>query len=145
MTISTSDDPFPPQHSVEPQEQPPPFDDMISLELTRPVELAQLQAEIAKAVHQNIQVAQTGPQEMAPISEDNPAGLAVSPGSVDRATVQKVIDEHTPQEGYGIPEEYRKFLELLDRIGYDPEMELTDDELKTAVRGLLIRAVQPMP
>jgi hypothetical protein len=144
MTTPTSDEPFPPQ-TDEVQEQPPPFEDSALFELTKQVELSQLTDELGKALKRQVLVAQLGPEHGFQPAEDNPAQIAVSPSSVDHEVVEKVIADHQPVIGYDIPEREKSFSELTTRLQNDPDAELSDEDLRVAVRGLLLREAGRQP
>lgn len=145
MTTPTSDDPYPPLAEATDQEQPPPFDDAMMFDLDKQVELSQLTDEIGKAVKRQVTLAQIGPDSGIVPAPDNPAKLAVTPGNLDRDTIQKVIDDHEPMLGYDIPEREKAYLALQDRLINDPDAEISDDDLKVAVRGLVQRMASAQP
>jgi hypothetical protein len=139
MTTPTSDEPFPPQAPFI-QDAPPPFEDQASFPLTKAVNLGQLGDEISAALHRQISFAQLGPEDpAAPISETNQATLAISPGSVDQAAVQEVIDAHIPEAGYGVPTYIKEFDDLLYQVSNNPDAALSADDVEIGVRGLLLR------
>jgi hypothetical protein len=144
MTTPTSDEPFPPR-TDEVQEQPSPFDDTATFELTKQVELSQLTEELTKALKRQVQVAQMGPQHGFQPTEDDPAQLAISPSSVDRKVVEQVIADHEPVIGYDIPEREKAFTELTNRLQNDPDAELSNEDLKVAVRALVLREAGRQP
>lgn len=138
MTTPTSDDPFPPQRDGT-QGPPPAYADQATFEIDKPINLAQLASEIQQGVRKQVNVAQLGPQDQAaPISADNKVEIAVSPGSVNADTVNQVIADHEPQEGWGVPTYIRDFDALLLRVANEPDETLSGDDLELAVRGLLL-------
>lgn len=139
MTNPTSEEPFPPD-TEQVQPPPPPFDDQLTFPLTKPINLAQLGDEIQAALSEAVRTAQVGPDDpMAPISQDNQATLAVSPSDVDAAAVTTVIEDHQPTDGYDVPEHVKDFDALLNRIVNEPDAELSGDDLRVAIRGLMLR------
>lgn len=138
MTTPTSENPFPPQAAVV-QEAPPPFADQATFPLTKQVELIQLTDELSKVLKRQVQVAQLGPERGWVPSEDNPATLAITPSNVNANKVRQVIEAHQPDLGYGISEEEKAFSALSDRLLNDPTAELSDEDVRVAVRGLLLR------
>lgn len=143
MTNPAPEEPFP----LVPPDQgpPPPFDDMVSFKLIKPINLAQLRDEIREAVRDNFEMAQVGPDESGPISESNPASLAVTPSRVPRGKVQKVIDGHQPSEGYNLPEGERQFAAVVEKVSQDRKAELSPEEMQVALRGLLLRSAVSNP
>lgn len=138
MTTPTSEDPFPPQADVV-QDAPPPFADQVTFPLTKQVELTQLADELTRALKRQVQVAQLGPEHGWVPSEDNPAVLAISPSNVNANKVRQVIDAHQPDLGYGVSDEEKAFTALSDRLLNDPTAELSDEDVRVAVRGLMLR------
>lgn len=138
MTTPTSEDPFPPQADVV-QDAPPPFADQVTFPLTKQVELTQLADELTRALKRQVQVAQLGPEHGWVPSEDNPAVLAISPSNVNANKVRQVIDAHQPDLGYGVSDEEKAFTALSDRLLNDPTTELSDEDVRVAVRGLMLR------
>lgn len=144
MTTPTSDEPFPPVFDGD-QAPPPPFDDQVTFTITKQIELTQLAEEIGKAVGRQVSLAQLGPDAGFVPSADNPATLCVSPGSVDKKIVQKAIDDHEPIVGYDVPERIKAFNVLQDRLVNDPDADMSDEDIKVAVRGLIIREAGRQP
>lgn len=144
MTSPTSDDPFPPQHEAV-QEQPPAFDDQLLFDLTKQVELTQLAEEIGSAVGRQVSVAQMGPDHGFVPAPDNPAHLAVSPGNLSKTKIQKALDDHEPIIGYDVPEREKAYGALQDRLMNEPDSELSDEDMRVAVRGLVLRDAGRQP
>jgi hypothetical protein len=139
MTAPTSEEPFPQQQDTV-QAAPPPFESQATFPLTTTIKLDQLTDEIRAALHRQVNVAQIGPEDFrAPISEDNPAELAVSPGDVDDPTVTQTINDHEPDDGYGIAAHVRDFDALVARVANDPETALSAEDVEQGIRGLLLR------
>jgi hypothetical protein len=144
MTTPTSDEPFPPQ-TDEVQQQPPAFEDSATFELTKQVELGQITEELVKALGRQVQVAQLGPQHSFVPSEEDPAELAISPSSVDRKVVEKVIEDHMPVIGYDIPQREKDFAALTERLQNEPDAELSPADIEAAVRALVLREAGRAP
>jgi hypothetical protein len=138
MTTPTSDEPFPPQRDLV-QEQPPAFEGQATFELTKAVELSQLAEELTKVLKRQVQLAQMGPDSGWVPSPDNPATLAITPGDVNRTKVEKAIADHQPIAGYDVPERERQFSDLVNRLQNDPDSDLSDDDVRVAVRALVLR------
>jgi hypothetical protein len=115
-------------------DDPPPFESAVQVEVTNPVNLAQLTDELSKATGHHVTLALT--------TVEDTQRLSVTPGNLNAAVVKKVVADHRPRDGYELPEEEKTFMALLDKVAQGP-VELTDDEMKVAVTGLLRRVNAP--
>lgn len=142
MTIPTPENPFPPEPSQEP---PPPYPDMSSFPLTKPINLAQLREEIRAEVRDNLEIAQVGPKHPGDISESNPAILAVTPSRIPEGKVRKVIKDHKASADYDVPKSEREFAAVVKKVVDDPQANLGAAETQSALRGLLMRSASTHP
>jgi hypothetical protein len=131
-----------PQAETPTNTPPPPFPNGASFPLERPINLVQLQDEIAAAVGQAVQVALTGDYDInQPLSPSNAATLWVAPDSISSGTIIDVIGAHVPNPAYGMSGADLMFQAALQKVQSDPNAVLTDDEMQGALRGLLIRSL----
>jgi hypothetical protein len=124
----TAESPYPPE---APLGDPDPFDNAVSLPLTKEVNLVQLADEIGKAVGEEVHLAVSG--------TEGGEVLWVNPGSVDESKVSAVLGKHSPEEHYGVPKSEQIFSAVLARAKDDDQSALTEDEMHAAVLGLLRR------
>lgn len=133
-------DPFPAEAADTP---PAPFEGALTFPIEKKVNLTQLTDEISAAVGRQVSLALSGDASYNSLldpSPDNPATLSVSPGNVDEAKVQTAIDDHDPDDHYGVPQVEQEFGVVMQKIAEDASAELSPDEVVAAVRGLLLRA-----
>lgn len=111
-----------------------PFPRCARFDVTKPVNQAQLQDEIAQALGHSvtISITRTDPEKVE-------GYLWVVPEDVNRDTVAEAIDTHNPDTDWGIPQSVRDYRELLKKITDNPDVELTAEEMQTAVKGLMTR------
>lgn len=113
--------------------------DPLTFTVTKPVNLGQLQGEIQDALGVTIDSStMTAPPQ---ITEDDPATLVLSSSDdVDSDMVDLVIADHVP-----VPDPLDRltaaFNDLLDKLRLDPDMDLTDSERDTLVKGLALRVL----
>ncbi len=124
----TAENPYPPENPVG---NPDPFDGAVSLPLAKEVNLVQLADEIGSSVGEQVHLAVAGP--------DDDQLLWVSPGTVDETKVSAVLEAHSPEEHYGVPESEKIFSAVLAKAQGDDETKLSEDELHAAVLGLMRR------
>jgi hypothetical protein len=139
----TEENPFPPPNSEEP---PQPFDSQLTFDVTKKVNLVQLGDEISEALGRTVGVALVGDASFDSLQDPGPsnkATLAVSPGNVSRAKVQKALDAHSPIEDYDIPEAEREFQRVMAGVVENNEAELSAEDMQIAIKGLLVRASVP--
>lgn len=117
-----------------PDGPPAPYEKAVPVKLTedKRLNLTQLTDELSAATGHQVQVA------LAEI--DGTRQLAVVPGNLNPKVVAKVVADHSPIEGYEIPEDEKAFAALLTQVQHGP-VELTPEELQIAVVGLLRRAL----
>ncbi len=65
--------------------------------------------------------------------------LWVVPSTVDKAKVQAVVNAHVPDPNWGVPPAVQDYRAVLAKVQADPQASLTDVEMQTAVKGLLVR------
>lgn len=111
-----------------------PFPDCARFDLDKQINQAQLQSELEEALGQPIQLAttRTDPTSVA-------GYLWVVPESVDREVVEDTLDEHVPDPNWGIPQRVRDYADVVRKVTANPDVELTEAEMQTAIKGLLIR------
>lgn len=132
-----------PGPSTDPDEPPQPYAEVTSVEITKSFDLAQLLAEINTALKRNLVCSVVGPPDPArEPSEDNVAVLYLSE-SVDKETVEKVVEDHSPTPGWDVPEHEKAYREVLQAVVDDPETPLSAEQVEVAVRGLLLRSTMP--
>ena len=106
------------------------------------VNLAQLEDELRAALDskQQLVTALTGPDRPLEIpSESNPMSLWLKPASASAAVVQKVLDEHQPQNNYGTPKVLTDFDAVFAKVLENPEANLTAKEQKALLIGLTVK------
>jgi hypothetical protein len=113
-----------------------PFPDVESVhfELTKVVNQSQLHSELETALDQSIQLA------TSKTPGDEFGTLWLVPGGLDKAVIQRVIDDHVPEQEWGVPQSTRDYFALLRKVSEDPEADLTTAEVQTAIKGLLLRS-----
>lgn len=112
---------------------PFPDVDCAKFELTKDVNQAQLHDELEKKLGTTIQLSG---------SRDPGTGLGyiwLVPSTVDSAVVTQVMDDHVPDAMWGVPQSTIDYIALVQRVMTTPDAELSDDDVKTAIRGLLVR------
>ena len=113
----------------------PPFPDTESANftLTKQVNQAQLHHELEEALGVPIQLSTS----KTPGEDEETLWLV--PGDVAEDTVQQVIDDHEPDQEWGVPKATRDYFALLRKVSEDPDTDLTAEEIQTAVKGILLR------
>lgn len=106
-------------------------DSSVAFTLTSPVDLARLEGELSSAMNwrKDAGFISEGPADRA--SAKNPVDLWVLRDDVDATTLRQVVADHDPTP------EPNLLLELVDKAREGED--LTDDEVQTALRGLLLR------
>jgi hypothetical protein len=126
-----------------PQEQPAaeetpwspfPDQDPAVFDVDKPLNQAQLHSELEKALDVPVQLSTS----QAP--GDTVSTLWLVPGDVDKEQVQTVIDEHEADPEWGVPGSARDFLALVRKIIEDESYQLSQDEIQTALKGLILRS-----
>lgn len=147
--MTTSTDPVVPAPTQAdpdtPTAPPPPLGNALTFDLKKPINQPQLVDQINQATSSSVQIAVALPatgDPAAPYSDTNPATLYVAPSSVDRQTVQGVIDAHTPDSQYAVPQVERDYAAVMQAAIDDSTIELTPDQIQQALRGLLRAAAQ---
>lgn len=126
-----------PQAPVEEEPKPwSPFPDQdpAIFDVTKPVNESQLHDELEKALDIPVQLSTS----QTPGSSASTLWLV--PGDVDREKVQEVIDQHEPNPEWGVPSSTRDFIALVRKIIEDESYELSEDEVQTAIKGLILRS-----
>lgn len=121
-----------------PEETYQPFPDCARFDLDAPFNQQQLMQELGTALGGPVQVATTSTTPGMP-GTSTESYLWVVPSTVDRAKVQAVIDAHTPDPNWGIPESVQAYRVLLAKVQADSSVSLTADEMQAAIKGLLVR------
>lgn len=137
MTDVTPAEETPDENGIIHEETPwSPFPDQdpAIFDVQKPVNEAQLHAELEKALDVPVQLSTS----QAP--GDSASTLWLIPGDVDHELVESVIDEHEANPEWGVPSTTRDFLALVRKLRDDDEYELTPEEIQTAVKGLILRA-----
>ena len=122
-----------PAENEEATWSPFPDQDAAVFDVQKPLNEAQLHAELEQALDTPVQLSTS----QAP--GDSSSTLWLIPGDVDRELVENVIDEHEANPEWGVPSTTRNFLALVRKLRDDDEYELTPEELQTAVKGLILR------
>lgn len=113
---------------------PKPYERAVPVTLTegQTLNLTQLTDELSKATGHQVEVA------LAEV--DGERTLAVVPGNLNPKVVQQVVADHSPEDGYEVPEEEKAYLAVRDKVSAGAT-KLDDAELQTAVIGLLRQAI----
>lgn len=133
-------DPVGPRHALKAQaadEQYKPWPDCAGYPLTKPINQAQLASELEKALGSVVQIASTSGSLGSPGTVEGT--LWVMPSSADPAVVQATLDAHVMDPNWGVPESVQSFRAVMAKVQANPDVVLTEDELQTAVRGVLVR------
>lgn len=104
--------------------------------LLKPVNLAQLDAEISTATGaENLDVVLTGPDDPNQLTgPSNPAVLWLRPSNLDN--VQGIIDAHNPDPQWGVPQVMKDYGVVWAKLQADPEAKLTPTEVRTLAVGV---------
>lgn len=121
-----------------------PFPGAAEYAVQVPINLQQLESEIANATSVAIQsAALIGPADInLPISNSNAASLWLLPNNLDSSTVNATIAAHVPNPNWGSPSANQGFLDVWGLLVADPQASLTDDQKDTLLRGLATRVMQ---
>lgn len=124
-----------PQAAAEEQPWSPfPDQDPAIFDVHKPVNEAQLHDELEKALDVPIQLS------TSQTPGDTSSTLWLVPGDVDRERVQAIIDEHEANPEWGVPSTTRDFLALVRKVIEDEDYQLSQDEIQTALKGLILRS-----
>jgi hypothetical protein len=110
-----------------------PYPNASSFHTTKRIGNAQFQDELQAVVHQTLLVT---------ITIDNATSdstIWIVPNTLDRQTVQTVIDNHVMDPGYGIPAYIADFGAVLQKVNNDPTVTLSSTDIQNALKGLLTR------
>lgn len=113
---------------------PFPDQDPAVFDVTKPLNEAQLHDELEKVLDTPVQLSTS----QAP--GDTTSTLWLVPGDVDQEKVQAVIDDHVANPEWGVPSVTRNYLALVRKVIEDEDYELSQDEIQTALKGLLLRS-----
>jgi hypothetical protein len=113
---------------------PFPDQDAAIFDVHKPVNEAQLHSELEKALDVPVLLSTS----QAP--GDTSSTLWLVPGDLDQEQVQAVIDEHEANPEWGVPSTTRDFLALVRKVGEDDDYQLTQEEIQTAVKALILRS-----
>lgn len=120
------------------EEQPwSPFPDQETAQFhaEKNVQQAQLHAELEKALDKPVQLSTSS------MPGETGEHLWIVPGDVDAEVVEQVIADHEPDPNWGIPQATRDWFDIQRRVLEDPEIQLSQDEMQTVLKGLLMRQV----
>lgn len=96
---------------------------------------AQLHAELEQALDRTIQLS------TARVPGEDGEHLWIVPADVDAEVVEQVIADHVADPEWGIPQTTRDWFDIQRRVIEDPEIELTQQEVQTVLKGLLMRQI----
>jgi hypothetical protein len=113
---------------------PFPDQDPAIFDVDKPVNESQLHSELEQALGIPVQLSTS----QAP--GDTSSMLWLVPGDVDQEQVQAVIDEHEANPEWGVPSTTRDFLALMRKVTEDDDYQLSQDEIQTAVKALILRS-----
>lgn len=99
------------------------------------VNQGQLHAELEQALDQVVQMS------TARTPGEPGEHLWIVPASVDSEVVEKVIADHEPDPNWGIPQATRDWFDIQRRVLDDPDVQLSQDEIQTVLKGLLMRQI----
>lgn len=130
-----------PQAGVTPPSNDPPIPNAVAYPITKKVNLPQLIDELAAATSQTVNVAEVGDPTAinGPDVGDLGSTLWIAPASLNAATVESVITNHVPDPTYGVPAATKAYTDLLAKIQANPDVTLTDAEVATGVKGVMLR------
>jgi hypothetical protein len=134
-TAEAEINPGPPVVNVDEDATWSPFPDadVAKFHADKDINQSQLHAELEQALNRVVQLSTTStPGEIGET-------IWLVPGDVDEEAVQTVIDEHQADTNWGVPQSTQDYFEVLRRVLADPEVELTSQEIQTALKGLLLR------
>lgn len=118
---------------------PDPYEDAVTVNLTKEVNVVQLTDEISAAVGQTVQLAIVRDDFTMPISVSNPAVVWIKPDTVNLTTVNNAITAHVANPNYGVPGTVTAFNAVTQKVIDDYSQTLTAPEIQTAIKGLLLR------
>ena len=94
---------------------------------------AQLHAELEQALDQTIQLS------TASTPGEPGERLWIVPATVDAEIVERVLEDHVPDPNWGVPQSTRDWFDIQRRVREDPEVELSERDIQTVLKGLLLR------
>jgi hypothetical protein len=109
-----------------------PWPGALSFEVDKKIGLVQFQSELSKAAGENCMATLV---TEVPFSTDGT--LWVMPNTLDKKVVQDTIDQHDFVEDYDTPQHLVGFKALMRKFNDDPTVELSDDDIQVAVKGIL--------
>lgn len=118
---------------------PFPGQETAIFEVSKPINASQLHSELTTALEQEVQLS----------SAQEPGGdditVWIVPGSVDRDVVQSVLDDHVADPEWGVPAQTRDYMALARKVVADDGYVLSETEIQTAIRGLVLRLQGDLP
>jgi hypothetical protein len=99
------------------------------------VNQGQLHAELEAALDQVVQVSS------ARTPGETGEHLWILPATVDSEVVEKVIADHEPDPNWGVSQATRDWFDIQRRVIEDPETQLSQDDIQTVLKGLLLRQI----
>lgn len=119
----------------------PPIPNSVAYPITKKVNLPQLIDELVAATSQTVNVSEVGDPTAVngPDAGDLGSTLWIAPASLNSATVETVIANHDPDPTYDVPETTKAYADLLAKIQNNPEAVLSDAEIATGVKGVMLR------
>lgn len=115
-----------------------PFPDCAKFTLAKVINQPQLNDEMNTAFGTTVQMTVTYDTMGMPGTQTD-GTLWVVPSTVDRTKVQAVVDAHVPDPNWGIPPAVQDYRAVLAKVQANSQVVLTDAEMQTAVKGLLVR------
>lgn len=112
-------------------------------QVAKPVNLPQLEAEIATALGvASVTSVLVGPQDGSlPLSAENYYVLWLMPSSADQGVVYQAISDHTPNPNWGVSSVARDFDAVWAKLLDNPEAPLGGTEQEQLLRGLAFRVM----
>lgn len=113
---------------------PFPDQDPAIFDVTKPVNEAQLHDELEKVLDVPVLLS------TSQVPGADTSTLWLVPGDVDKERVQEIIDDHVANPEWGVPSTTRDFLALVRKVIENEDYQLSEAEIQTALRGLILRS-----
>jgi hypothetical protein len=139
---SSASTPVQPELATPSNTPPVPYPNAYSFVVNKPINLTQLAEEMETALGQTVILSLNGAGYTPPptsISPSNEATLWVVPNTVNQTVVQTCITNHVANANYGLPQQTQDYLTVVAAIQANPAIDLTSDQVNTAIVGLVLQ------
>lgn len=135
-----------PQGPSNPDVAPPPFPNGTAYTVTKSINVTQLADEMTTAAGQTVklsaQISVNSPQQPSgPVlnfTVSDPGTLWVNPSTISATVVENTITAHVANPNYGLPASVQAYNVVLAQVQSDYALDLTSDQMQTALKGLLL-------